>query len=192
MPRKRSAFSTPRSVTETVLCFNRPLLARLNAATQEPNFGGWWSPSVERPGHWFSYSDTNYAVIAQIIERISRQRFDRFMREALFEPLNLDIGYNWSGVSQRKRNRAAAACRWEDGAWTPQVDGAPPSAPEIAFYRGDNNEGSTEAHYSVGLNGFAFAPHGGLRLCLPTWIGSRATILRPDAAIRPMRGCCLQ
>ncbi len=146
--------------------FNRPLLARLSAAADEENFSGWFAPAHEPPGAWFSYSDTNYAVIAQIIERITDTRFDRFMRHALFEPLGLDIGYNWSGVSQTKRDRAAAACRWVDGARTPQVDGAPPPAPQIAFYRGESNDAATEAEYSVGLNGFAFAPHGGLRLSL--------------------------
>jgi CubicO group peptidase (beta-lactamase class C family) len=146
--------------------FNRPLLARFAEAAREDNYGGWFAPASELPGRWFSYSDTNFAVIAQIMERVSGVRFDRFMRETLFEPLNLGIGYNWSGVSQAKRNRAAAACRWDGSAWTPQVDGAPPRAPEIAFYRGENNEVATEANYSIGLNGFAFAPHGGLRLSL--------------------------
>ena len=144
--------------------FNRPLLTRLRAAAGEETFGGWLAPAGEPPGSWFSYSDTNFAVLAQIIERVTDVRFDRFMRETLFAPLELDIGYNWSGVSQAKRNRAAAACRWEDAAWTAQVDGAPLRAPEIALYRGENNDAAMEADYSVGLNGFAFAPHGGLRL----------------------------
>jgi CubicO group peptidase (beta-lactamase class C family) len=146
--------------------FNRSLLARFAEAAREDNYGGWFAPANEPPGRWFSYSDTNFAVIAQIMERVSGVRFDRFMRETLFEPLNLRIGYNWSGVPQAKRNRAAAACRWDGSAWTPQVDGAPPRAPEIAFYRGENNDAATEADYSIGLNGFAFAPHGGLRLSL--------------------------
>jgi CubicO group peptidase (beta-lactamase class C family) len=144
--------------------FNRPLLARLLEAAREENFANWFAPPAEPPGHWFSYSDTNFAVLAQIMERVTNTRFDRFMRETLFEPLNLDIGYNWSGVSQVKRTRAAAACRWDGSAWTPAVDGAPPRAPEIAFYRGENNDAATEADYGVGLNGFAFAPHGGLRV----------------------------
>lgn len=146
--------------------FNRPLLARLNQAAGEENYGGWFAPANEPPGRWFSYSDTNFAVLAQIIERVTGVRFDRYMRETLFAQLELDIGYNWSGVSQAKRDRAAAACREEDGAWTPQVDAAPPRAPEIALYRGENNDAATESDYSIGLNGFAFAPHGGLRLSL--------------------------
>ncbi len=144
--------------------FNRDLLARLLEAAREENYGGWFAPPHERPGSWFSYSDTNFALLAQIIERVSGTRFDRFMHTTLFAPLGLDIGYNWSGVTQIKRAHAAAACRWDGAAWTAQVDGAPPPVPEIAFYRGDRNEAASEADYSIGLNGFAFAPHGGLRL----------------------------
>lgn len=146
--------------------FNQPLLARLRGAASEENYGGWFAPPSETPGRWFTYSDTNFALAAQIIERVTGLRFDRFMRETLFAPLDLDVGYNWSGVTQAKRDRAAAACRREDGAWRPQVDASPPHAPEIAFYRGENNNPASEADYSIGLNGFAFAPHGGLRLSL--------------------------
>lgn len=153
-----------RNGTDFPVSFNRPLLARLRDAAREEDYGGWFAPPTERPGHWFSYSDTNFAVLAQIMERVTGVRFDRFMRGTLFEPLNLEIGYNWSGVSQAKRNDAAAACRWDGSAWAAQVDGAPPRAPEIAFYRGENSDAASEADYNVGLNGFAFAPHGGLRL----------------------------
>ncbi len=146
--------------------FNRPLLPRLAAAAGEERYGGWFAPEDEPPGRWFHYSDTNFAVVAQIMEGVTGTRFDRFMRETLFDPLGLDIGYNWSAVSQRKRSRAAAACRWLDGAWTTQVDASPPAAPGIAFYRGDGDASSTEADHRVGENGFAFAPHGGLRLSL--------------------------
>ena len=146
--------------------FNRALLARLHAAAGEANYGGWFAPPSEAPERWFSYSDANFAVIAQIVERVTDVRFDRYMRETLFEPLDLDIGYNWSGVSQRKRARSAAACRWIDGAWTAQVDANPPAAPGIALYRGEGDTNSTEADHRVGENGFAFAPHGGLRLSL--------------------------
>lgn len=146
--------------------FNRPLLARLRRAADEPNYGGWFSPPQQPPGQWFGYSDVNFGLLAQIVERVTQTRFDRFMRTALFDPLGLDIGYNWSGVSQHKRSRAAAACRWIDGAWTPQVDASPPQAPGIAFYRGDDDPNATEADHRVGENGLAFAPHGGLRLSL--------------------------
>jgi CubicO group peptidase (beta-lactamase class C family) len=42
------------------------------------------------------------------MERRSGERFDRLMRRLVFDPLGLDCGYNWSGVSQDKRDRASA------------------------------------------------------------------------------------
>lgn len=160
--------------------FNNSLLDRLSRASSEPDFGGWFAPATEPPGGWFAYSDTNFAVIAEIVERVTGQRFDRYMRQLLFVPLGLDIGYNWSGVSPRKRARAAAACRWIDGAWSAQVDAAPPPAPAIAFYRAEGDATSTEADYHIGENGFAFAPHGGLRVSLSDMDALARFCLRPQ------------
>jgi CubicO group peptidase (beta-lactamase class C family) len=167
--------------------FNQALLSRLDRAANEPDFGDWFAPANETPGEWFAYSDTNFAVIAQIAERATAMRFDRFMRETLFAPLRLEIGYNWSGVSQRKRARAVAGCRWTDGAWTAQVDANPPAAPEIAFYRAQGDAASTEADYTIGTNGFAFAPHGGLRLSLLDMDALARRFLRTSGAVNPMR-----
>lgn len=145
--------------------FGAQLLPRLAAAADEPNYGGWFSPPERPPGH-FGYSDTNFALIAQIVERVTGARFDRYMDEALFAPLGLEIGYNWSGVGQAKRDRAAAGCRFENGVWAAQVDAAPPPAPQVVFYRTDATRDAREETYRIGDNGFAFAPHGGLRLSL--------------------------
>lgn len=146
--------------------FNRSLKARLEKAATEADYGGWFAPVAEPPGVWFAYSDVNFAILAQMAERVTGERFDEVMRAVLFAPLGLDVGYNWSGVSQAKRLRAAAACRREGGAWRPQADGRPPPAPDIALYRGEGDAKSTLDDYRIGENGFAFAPHGGLRLSL--------------------------
>lgn len=146
--------------------FNSSLRDRLSAAATEPNFAGWFSPPSEAPGQWFAYSDANFALVAQLVERLTGARFDHFMRDTVFAPDRLDIGYNWSGVSANKRVRAAAGCRWVDGVWTPQVDARAPPAPEIALYRAGGDNSSTIEDYHIGENGFAFAPHGGLRLSL--------------------------
>lgn len=155
-----------RNGTDYPVAFNQSLIERLNRAATEPDFAGWFAPPSETPGLWFSYSDTNFAVIAEIVERITGVRFDLFMHQTEFAPLGLDIGYNWSGVSQHKRALAAAGCHWQDGAWHAQVDAHPPRAPEIALYRAEGDTSSTLADYRVGENGFAFAPQGGLRLSL--------------------------
>ena len=126
--------------------------------------GGWFGSEDHAPGQWFAYADVNFALSAQIAERLSGQRFDHLMHGSLFAPLDLDIGYNWSGVSQAKRDRAAAGLRWVAGQWAAQVDAAPPRAPDVTLSRA--SEDLRLADYCPGENGFLCSPQGGLRLSL--------------------------
>ena len=128
--------------------------------------GAWFGPAEHRPGDWFAYADVNFALVAQILETLSCDRFDIAMRDALFRPLGLDIGYNWSGVSAAKRARACAAVHLQDGKWTPQVDATVLPAPKIAFTRPADRPELDVTDYRTGENGFAFSPQGGLRLSL--------------------------
>jgi CubicO group peptidase (beta-lactamase class C family) len=128
--------------------------------------GGWFGPPEHRPGDWFAYADVNFALVAQMLERRAQERFDLHMTRVLFQPLGLDIGYNWSGVSQAKRARAAPGLHQEAGAWAAQVDGTVLPAPAIAFTRPADQPALDAADYRVGDNGFAFSPQGGLRLSL--------------------------
>jgi len=127
--------------------------------------GAWFGPTEHRPGDWFAYADVNFALVAQMLERAAGERFDLHLRRALFQPLGLDIGYNWSGVSAAKRAKAAAAAvHREAGRWAPQVDGTVPPFPALPFTRPPEAPGLTEADYRLGDNGFVFSPQGGLRL----------------------------
>lgn len=128
--------------------------------------GGWFGPPEHAPGAWFAYADVNFALVAQMLERRTGERFDRHMSRALFRPLGLDIGYNWSGVSQAKRALAAPGVHREGGAWTPQVDAAVLPAPATPFTRPEDQPGLGAADYRIGDNGFVFSPQGGLRLSL--------------------------
>lgn len=128
--------------------------------------GAWFGPAEHRPGDWFAYADVNFALVAQMLEKRACERFDIVMRDALFQPLGLDIGYNWSGVTAAKRARAAAGAHLQAGTWAPQVDATVPPVPEIAFTRPPDAPGLQAEDYKVGENGFAFSPQGGLRLSL--------------------------
>ena len=127
--------------------------------------GAWFAPASEPPG-FFAYADVNFAVLAQIAERISGERFDRFMTRTVLAPLGLDAGYNWSGVSDAARARASACCRRLDGVWAAQVDGEVAAAPAIRVLAADDQPGLTAEDYRVGRNGFVFSPQGGLRACV--------------------------
>jgi len=150
--------------------FGRPLSAALVEGGAQYDDGRWWSAEAEPPG-WFAYADVNFAVIAQLIERLSGERFDRYMTAHVFAPLGLQCGYNWSGTPQDGRDRAAALYRKgvdEDhfdplGPWIAQVDAAPPPAPDIPVARAPEARDRPLDSYVPGENGFVFSPQGGLR-----------------------------
>ncbi len=126
--------------------------------------GAWFGPPNRAPGEWFAYADVNFCLIAQIVERLTGERFDRYMTRMVLAPLSLDAGYNWGGVSQAKRDRAAPAWRWLNGHWTVQVDGAVPLAPAVAIPQPKDAPPVAEADLKLGENGFLFSPQGGLRV----------------------------
>lgn len=119
----------------------------------------WFAPAAQPPG-FFAYADVNFAVLAQVMERASGERFDRLIRRTVLVPAGVDAGYNWSGVSQAARDRASAACRRVAGAWTAQTDAVVPSAPGVRVLAA---AAETADDYRIGENGFAFSPQGGLR-----------------------------
>lgn len=128
--------------------------------------GAWFAPPDKPPGQWFAYADVNFCLIGQIIERLTAERFDHYMTRHVLTPAGLDAGYNWSGVSQGKRDRAASARRWLDGRWTAQVDEQVPPAPAVVYPQPRDMAPLSERELKTGENGFLFSPLGGLRLSL--------------------------
>lgn len=120
------------------VAFGRPLSAALTPGGAQWDDGAWFGPASEPPGDWFGYGDVNYAVVAQLIERLAGERFDRFMAAGVFAPLGLACGFNWSGVPQAVRDRRAVLYRkaasddgpWDAaGPWIAQIDATLPPAP---------------------------------------------------------------
>lgn len=152
--------------------FGRPLSAALTPGGVQWDDGAWFGPAGEAPGDWFAYADVNYAVVAQLIERLSGERFDQFMAARVLRPLGLKGGFNWSGVSQAVRDQHAVLYRkapsddgpWDaTGPWVAQLDQTLPPAPQAAVRVGTEAAGRSLDSYVPGENGFVFAPQGGLR-----------------------------
>ena len=57
-----------------------------------------------KPDKKFEYCNTNYLLLASIIEKVTKQRFHDFMRETFFEPLGMQHSfiYDVTDSSQRK------------------------------------------------------------------------------------------
>ncbi len=154
------------------VAFGRPLSAALTPGGAQWDDGAWFGPTGEAPGDWFAYADVNFAVVAQLIERLSGRRFDRFMADRVLGPLGVTAGFNWSGVPQAVRDRRAVLYRkapsddgpWDAaGPWIAQLDQTLPPVPELAIRVAPEAAGRALDSYQPGENGFVFGPQGGLR-----------------------------
>lgn len=63
-------------------------------------------PLAYPPGRKTVYSDLGYMVLRQVVETVSQQRLDCFVREAIYEPLGID-GLFFPGRSQSAGSLAA-------------------------------------------------------------------------------------
>ena len=111
------------------------------------------------PGGYFTYSNLNYPIIASLVERVTGQRFDRWLRAEVLEPMKLDAGLNWSGSSNDAIARAVVLM--QDGkAVRDDLGGKPPECPVVPA-----EDGSCDlSRWRAGENGALFSPQGGLRI----------------------------
>ena len=59
------------------------------------------------PGdNYFTYGNMNFPIVASIVEHITGERFDQYMRHNVLEPMKLDACYNWPTCSDAMVARA--------------------------------------------------------------------------------------
>ena len=124
------------------------------------------SEANEAPGAFFVYSNLNFGLLGEVIERLSERRFDLFMAEEVLEPMGLDANFDPCEVPP---SQLAAAFRKRpiDGGWAPegpwvaQVDAGSPRC----FYGMQNPAQAKQflSSYEIGSNASLFSPQGGLR-----------------------------
>ena len=105
---------------------------------------------TETPGTFFAYSNLNFGLIGTLIEKISNQRFDIFMKNEILIPLGIAGSFNIQDLTDI--GNVAVIYRNISG-WSPQADnfnGVMPPAPNLAAY-------------VIGSNGVYFGPQGGFR-----------------------------
>lgn len=54
------------------------------------------------PNSWFKYSNSNYILLAGIVENVSGQSFETYMQEAIFNPLTMKNARVWNLLSKDK------------------------------------------------------------------------------------------
>lgn len=65
-----------------------------------------------KPGTRFSYSNTGYIVLASIVEEVSGERFDKFLKENIFEPLEMNNSYVVSLIYNHKKDHLDGFYKW--------------------------------------------------------------------------------
>ncbi len=112
------------------------------------------SDPKQGPGAWFEYSNLGYAVLGTIIERVSGERFDRYISTHVLDPLGIDGGFN---VLELKHPERLATIYRQ----FPEGLRATMDLPHVGNWPKEAID-----HYQVGTNGAVFSPQGGLRISL--------------------------
>ena len=72
------------------------------------------------PGSKFQYSNTNYTLLAEIVERVSGERFSSFTKKNIFEPLGMNNSQFYDDHEKLIKNRAYSY-DYEDGFYEKEI-----------------------------------------------------------------------
>ena len=134
-----------------------PLDGRIETVLSDPKA---WEVK-HKPGAYFSYANLNSPLIAAVVERVTRERFDVAVAKLVLTPLKIDACFNWgAGCSPGRRAQAVTLLRTNgDLARDAAITGADPCPVAPA-----SNGNCDLALYQLGKHGSAFSPQGGLRI----------------------------
>jgi CubicO group peptidase (beta-lactamase class C family) len=112
------------------------------------------------PGaRYFTYANLNFPVIGSIIERVTGERFDLWMRREVLDPMRIDACFNWPTCSDAAVQRAVVLM--QDGKVVrDDLGGKRPDCP--VFVR--EGDACDLSRWRLGENGALFSPQGGLRI----------------------------
>jgi CubicO group peptidase (beta-lactamase class C family) len=112
------------------------------------------------PGEgYFAYSNMNFPIVGSIVERVTGERFDIWMRREVLDPMRIDACYNWPTCSDLAVARAVVL--FQDGkAVRDDLHGKRPDCPVYV----DEGDPCDLPRWKPGENGASFSPQGGLRI----------------------------
>ena len=120
----------------------------------DPGAGGAWRERYadRAPGERYEYSNLGYNMAGAIVERVSGERFDAYVRKHVLQPLGL---YGGHLVDALDRDRIAWIYRWREGDGFVRSEAA--YAPLAERLQG----------YAMGRDAPLFSPTGGLKIPAP-------------------------
>ena len=149
-------------------------------------YDGCWAPPEEKPGEYYAYTNFNYGLLGTVLERVSNERFDQYMKRHIFQPLGLDCGFYLPSMTQEAREHVGTlyrklrkdGTRAPDGEWVPQCDDKPELCSEDSY-----------EDYVPGENATLFSPQGGLRASLNDMLRLMQMWMHGDGILKPETIC---
>ena len=107
---------------------------------------------------YFTYCNLNYGILGTIIEKVSGERFDVYIKNNVLKPMNIKADYVVGNFEEAEFQNLGAIYRKENGKWTAQVDSYSVQPPK------DTTNNQNLSDYVIGTNATVFSPQGGLRI----------------------------
>ncbi|HXS49479.1 MAG TPA: serine hydrolase [Sphingomicrobium sp.] len=133
-----------------------PLGGSLQAVMADPKN---WDPQHGPGDNYFRYTNLNFPIVGSIVEKVTGERFDIWMRHNVLEPMKLDACYNWPTCSDAAVARAVEL----DQGGKPVKDDLHGRRPDCPV-QVNAGEPCDLSRWRLGENGALFAPQGGLRI----------------------------
>jgi CubicO group peptidase (beta-lactamase class C family) len=119
-----------------------------------------WDPQHGPGDNYFTYTNLNFPIVGSIVERVTGERFDIWMRKNVLEPMRLDACYNWPTCSDAQIARAVELDAADGKPQKDDLHGVRPACPVFV----KDGEPCDLSRWHLGENGSLFAPQGGLRI----------------------------
>ena len=152
----RLLMSHRSSLTDAAGYWQTPLGGQLRDILEDPRA---WD-SKHAPGTYFRYTNLNFPLVAQAMERATGERFDKLMQRLVLEPLGIDACFNWALCSDATAARAVVLYDTDGRPVKDDNHGRKPGCPVIAAKGGSCDL----SQWRPGENGALFSPQGGLRI----------------------------
>jgi CubicO group peptidase (beta-lactamase class C family) len=152
----RLLLSHRSSLTDAAGYWQTPLGGELRDILEDPRA---WD-TKHAPGSYFRYTNLNFPLVAQIMERATGERFDRLMERLVLRPLGLEACFNWALCSDATAARAVVLYDADGKPVKDDHHGHKPACPVTPA-----SDGSCDlSRWRAGDNGALFSPQGGLRI----------------------------